>query len=394
MNKFFYLLPLLLLAACVHFDDSEFGVKVGDQVIMDNVDYRHDFRRGVYSLKADNCYITDVARMTAGDCSVVWESGLKDVPFSLELSDVSLAELMQAVSSAVGCSVHRMGCLWVFENESKKEDNAAINNSKRTDFVEYTYYFKIIGFSDREIVENLSSFQVRKLANGLYLFRGSLMDAIALDDILSEMMINQPVQYFFSVWLVSEDILRDFTIKLNGKLNLNARKVFGDLSDQSQWSLILDALGDGNLDLTNTDNIRRISGVVREGGEFNFNMGDEVPIPKRSVSDSGTVTDTGYEYQRTGLTLKLTCEGKSRGVLSLDLENTDISGYVGGYPVKHGSRLSTVLIVSDADKCYVGSCMLKSKSRGLFGSKRNYSRFHVYLVCDLVGLGQSVHVRE
>ena len=74
--------------------------------------------------------------------------------------------------------------------------------------------------------------------------------------------------------------------------------------------------------------------VVRDGSTAKWQDGKRVPIPKKSVSDYGTVTTTGYDYVNTGFLVNCTVSAiKGGGRLNIEVELSDILSYVESAPV-------------------------------------------------------------
>lgn len=87
---------------------------------------------------------------------------------------------------------------------------------------------------------------------------------------------------------------------------------------------------------------------VLEGRDARFSSGQVVPVPRRTVSDQGTVTVTGYDNVETGFILAVAARRASDGVL-LDLkpEVSTIIGYVEGAPIRSRSQVESTLVVPD-----------------------------------------------
>jgi type II secretory pathway component GspD/PulD (secretin) len=94
-----------------------------------------------------------------------------------------------------------------------------------------------------------------------------------------------------------------------------------------------------------------------EGGEpAQLQAGDSVPIPRRSVSDEGTVTTTGFELVNTGVLLTVTARSVGENMVRLQIEPevSEITRFVEDSPVVSRRRLSSTAILSDGGICVLG----------------------------------------
>lgn len=81
--------------------------------------------------------------------------------------------------------------------------------------------------------------------------------------------------------------------------------------------------------------------VLRDGITGVWSDGQRVPIPKRTVSDYGTVTTTGFDYVETGLEVKAQCKESLVGAsLKLDISLSDIQSYVEGNPLTSQTKVN------------------------------------------------------
>lgn len=87
---------------------------------------------------------------------------------------------------------------------------------------------------------------------------------------------------------------------------------------------------------------------VLEGSEGRLQQGDVVPVPRRTVSDQGTVTVTGFDRLATGFGLTVRAERVPGGVrLDLDVRLGGVIGYVEGSPITSETTIASVVAVSD-----------------------------------------------
>ena len=109
-----------------------------------------------------------------------------------------------------------------------------------------------------------------------------------------------------------------------------------------------------------------------------------VPIPRKTVSDAGTVTTTGVDYKDVGLTLKVILQESSRGAsLHTDLEDSSIVGYVDYYPQTQKSSLKTDCDIIPGKIYLIGELRRNSGTTSVsdlltFGTKSELTNMQVY----------------
>lgn len=89
---------------------------------------------------------------------------------------------------------------------------------------------------------------------------------------------------------------------------------------------------------------------VVEGQAGRLQQGDVVPVPRRTVSDQGTVTVTGYERVDTGFQLQVLPERVPGGVrLDVEARLSAVAGFVGEAPVTSESSVRSTVLCRSGD---------------------------------------------
>lgn len=84
---------------------------------------------------------------------------------------------------------------------------------------------------------------------------------------------------------------------------------------------------------------------VIEGREASLSQGDAVPVPRRTVSDQGTVTTTGYDTIQTGFNAKVRARRQPEGAVlfEFDVELSAVTGYVDVAPIVARSKVNVAV---------------------------------------------------
>jgi type II secretory pathway component GspD/PulD (secretin) len=102
--------------------------------------------------------------------------------------------------------------------------------------------------------------------------------------------------------------------------------------------------------------------LLTDGGESSIQDGETIPIPRRTVSDAGTVTTTGYEYVKTGLIVNTALrEMSSRAAIcNIGIDLTQVTSYVDFAPVTSGQNFTTTAVLESGGTYLVGSLSRRS----------------------------------
>lgn len=205
----------------------------------------------------------------------------------------------------------------------------------------------------------------------------NLMDS--LDSYQSDTWI---VQYYILLKKNNIDASAGAQVTTSGELSYNIAKgqgVDADFSDIGQnFKLILTG---------NSSHVHVIASpllMMSANKEAVWTDATTVPIPRKTVSDSGTVTTTGVDYKDVGLTLKVILQESSRGAsLHTDLEDSSIVGYVDYYPQTQKSSLKTDCDVISGKIYLIGELRRNSGTTSIsdlltFGKKSELTNMQVY----------------
>lgn len=106
--------------------------------------------------------------------------------------------------------------------------------------------------------------------------------------------------------------------------------------------------------------------VCADGGTVKIFRGTKQPIPKHSISDSGTNTITGYDTIEIGDNLMICPLGQSDNsvLITLDMESSTVSNFVGDYPIKDSNNLNTMIRIKPGDIYNIGNFTYDKTSYG------------------------------
>jgi type II secretory pathway component GspD/PulD (secretin) len=105
--------------------------------------------------------------------------------------------------------------------------------------------------------------------------------------------------------------------------------------------------------------------LLCDGSTGEFVQGDRVPVPKRTVSDAGTVTISGYEFIQTGVEVNMTLREMSPESARVDLEvgMSDLKRLVEEAPVTGEERFKTSAVVQASGVYLIGTLVKDRRQR-------------------------------
>lgn len=270
-------------------------------------------------------------------------------------------------------------------------------------YIGNTVYLGKLTKDDRGVLcRKIRNFESKSLADALQIYLSEsgkikfLGDHIFISDTAVTLaklqnLLDQLDSYQSDTWIVQYYILlkknnidasAGAQVTTSGELSYNIAKgqgVDADFSDIGQnFKLILTG---------NSSHVHVIASpllMMSANKEAVWTDATTVPIPRKTVSDAGTVTTTGVDYKDVGLTLKVFLQESSRGAsLHTDLEDSSIVGYVDYYPQTQKSSLKTDCDIIPGKIYLIGELRRNSGTTSVsdlltFGTKSELTNMQVY----------------
>lgn len=288
--------------------------------------------------------------MDSNDISVICDEGLEERRITLAVNGIRADRVMELIARRLNVAVTRTGNIY-YLGASKPEDKAVyITKCTRLDTA-----------STKAAVEIMLSQDGKSLAleDGLLIVadKTEILGRVAsfVEDIK-----NAPAD----TWVIQYQII-SYSQSAQKELGLNTASNFALAAGSAE------ANGDISAALTaavTSGKARLLSQplqLIEDGTQATLKDGTTTPVPRKTVSDSGTVTTTGVDYIESGLEIKSYIRDMGNGYarLKVTIESTAVSGYVDSYPITKGQKTTFQTAIKSGQPYLVANLTEDSESR-------------------------------
>ena len=218
-----------------------------------------------------------------------------------------------------------------------------------------------------------------------------LVAAVGDDEDVSEaLLVAQAVQSGRDGWLVdvrlvqtSDDLASSLGLGagVDGEISGTIAGAFGSTSTPVDFGGVLDASARVVLSATETTShaelLTTATLFVLEGDTARLQQGDVVPVPRRSINETGVIETTGFDLIETGLIVDLEARrvGDGRLLVSVAPTLSSVTGFIEDAPITSNSTVQSTLILSDGQWAMMSGLKSQESVRdasGLPGTARSW----------------------
>jgi type II secretory pathway component GspD/PulD (secretin) len=307
------------------------------------------------TLSADGMQLAEFVRSLSDQTgvSVVVSDRLDDKRVTLDVKQVEIGMVLDMLARRMGVQVSRNGDVF-FIGELRPEDRGVLVH-------------KVRRLTRDEIVQIASVYssdtgRLHVTDDGLLI----VGDRVAVLDRIREMVERVeavPVDtWVFQLHMVSmrRDDMSEFGFDVLPAADVAltfARAAGGDLTSTATAAASLQAILRADRERSSVDIVAEPMLLVAEGQTGSFIDGENVPVPRRSVSDQGTVTTVGFDFFQTGLEVEVIPRelAYDRGRFDIRVSIADITGFVNDAPIVNRQQLDIVLTAASGGVYLIGS---------------------------------------
>lgn len=255
---------------------------------------------------------------------LVFSEKLFKKTITAEFKSTSLDDVLNVVSRQLNTDVVHVGNTY-FVGKLRPEDRGILVR-------------KMIGYTNKELQQAVKSSLSQH--GRLAVIGSGIVTAVDQPSVLSRVsdLLDSLDRFDNPVWIVQLAFLiiqRDALIEAGAKIATSGTISYNVQDNQFQLKdLNIDGIVNTALNSSFADVHSSPMLLVREGAKSVWKFGKRVPIPKKSTSNYGVVTVTGYDYIDVGFTVSAQVQpSRAGGLLTLEVNKSDIESYVDYAPL-------------------------------------------------------------
>ncbi|MBS1368438.1 MAG: hypothetical protein HPZ91_00645 [Lentisphaeria bacterium] len=258
------------------------------------------------------------------DIGMVFSHDLAERQITAEFKRTDLQSVLNVVSRQIGVDIVRVGNTY-FIGALRPEDRGVLVR-------------RIMGYDQQSLNSIVTPMlsqtgKAQVMSNGVLVatdHESVLRRLVEMCDYLDTVYPGSWIVQLYFVSLRKDAMLEaGFDTKSSGSISYDIANSKIDLND-----IKLEGLFSFGANSNFTDVFAAPMMVIRDGSTGSWRDGERVPIPKKTVSNEGTVSTTGFEYIDTGFILNATVrESRRGGIIKLDITQSQIKSYVEYSPV-------------------------------------------------------------
>ena len=299
--------------------------------------------------------------------SIVAEERLDKLPVTLDVIDQQVSDVLGMVGRRMGVQVSRTGSLYFLGTLRPEDKGVLVRRVRRLSEKEINDAVQVL----------LSEFgRVRAYADGLVVV-GDRVEVLQRVQELIDGIENAPAVSWvvqMHVVTITDSDLKELGLEVEPAAELaytfsaaSGGSVVGGVSDETAAKL--------KAGLSGVLKVAREKGrsnvlaepvfVLLDGGQAKYSKGQRVPIPKRVVSDQGTITTAGYDEVQTGFEMSINLREISAddARVTVEVKQSDISGFVEQAPILAAENVNADLLMRAGGVYLVGSVSRKSDAK-------------------------------
>ena len=311
---------------------------------------------------------------------IVCASGVEPREFSAEIKQGTVEDIFDAVSRMIDMNYVRLGNTY-FIGKIRKEDRGV--------YVQRVRYVVIKDL--KEIISTMLSEHGKcsVSSDGILIVSDMQGVLMRVSDTVARLENSAPGTWIVQFFILNQK--REFNLNLGGRVNTSGKIAYEltkgddsgiDFSDASNLAQ--------NIDLvlqSKSEFVKVISSPVfllRDGTTADWKDGLTVPIPQKTVSESGTVTTNGYTNIETGLLLSCSLRESPKGaVLTVKYSDSDIKGYNDYQPIISKSEMNVNADVESGRIYLLGELFRKNGNKAVdqlldFSHSDDYTRIQIW----------------
>lgn len=314
--------------------------------------------------------------------SIICDQNLDASPVTVDVVDTDIGDMLSAVARRFNVDITEQGNLYYLGNLKPEDRGFLVRKVRRLQSADI-----------KNVLTSLSSEQGRVFvsSDGLVVVGDRVRVLQRMATMLDDVEKQPSNTWIVQLYLISTSDVVSKNIGFETSNSIEVSAVFADntarfVSDGSFKAMLKAARESSEYGI-----VAEPMMLMVDSGSSTIEDGEKIPIARRTVSDAGTVTTTGYDYVNTGINITAGIREMSptQASCSLSVDLTQVSGYVESSPITSGQTFKTTAVLQSGGTYLVGSMSKKSethtKSGAFFNSNfkksKNDGAIMIWLRC-------------
>jgi len=327
--------------------------------------------------------------------SIVCDASLDDKPITIDVVNAPLADVLTSVARRLGVDLTQQGNLY-YIGILKPEDRGVLVRKVR----------RLSAEDLQSAIEVLLSDigRAKSYTDGLLIVGDRVRVLQRIHSMLDQIEGAESNTWIIQLYLLSRQNRFEKQTGFDSATSLDIAATFASKSVTEttapaafEYSLsgALKALLQASRSRNDNSLIAEPMFLLLDGSSANITDGETTPLPRKTVSDSGTVTTSGYDYVQSGINISASLREVSpkTAACKISISITAISGFVEDAPVTTGQKFETTVVLQSCGVYLLGELTRKDTSANSSGSlfttlrkkNRNDGKIQVWLKCYRIG---------
>lgn len=319
--------------------------------------------------------------------SIICDQNIDQSPVTIDVKNTPLADILSAVARRMSVDLTQQGELYFIGSLKPEDKGVLVRKVRRLGSDECSQAINVL-LSDIG--------RVAAYSDGLIVVGDRVRVLQSIHTMIDQIESAESNTWIIQLYLVSMQESFSKSLGVESDLVLDMAATFatsaaGAAATQQKSAFALSAILRNTKQTGNANIIAQPLMLLNDGGQSTFQDGETIPIPKRTTSDAGTITTTGYDYIESGIIIDTKIREVSAKTAKCDLsiDLTTVSGYVETAPILTGQKFTTSAVLESGGVYLLGSMSRKGTSTDksgpgiatLFKKSKSESTIQIWLRC-------------
>ena len=272
-------------------------------------------------------------------------ASLDRMPVDVDFVDVPIPDALQVVGRRVGAQAVKVGSIWYLGTLLQEDRGLLVAKVTRFGGDELKTF---VGVMLSDIGKSACS------ADGVVVVADRVEVLARISAAFDRLETCPSDAWVVQLYVigVSDAMAHDLGIDGAPTASLSATTISGSLGNKDAWQTVFGVNGALKTTATNraVNLVAEPTLVLVNGEPGEYQRGRRVPVARRTVSDSGTVSTAGFDYVDTGFLIRCLIRDVGQGRARLDMTYRDsaIVGYVGEVPIVDEEKANGSMFMESA----------------------------------------------